>query len=118
MKKVAVLGRGKSLEFLNSLPDVDAYVIANNWGLELNQQFIIDRFSDNKPIIHILSLTVFNTPSVSFDELQAVHKTISGSKFRLLKFQFVNVNVEFNFVNTIERGIQLCEYIIEFNFIL
>ena len=26
MKKVAVLGRGKSLEFLNSLPEVDAYV--------------------------------------------------------------------------------------------
>ena len=40
MKKVAVLGKGQSLECLNSLPDVDEYVIANNWGLELNQQFI------------------------------------------------------------------------------
>ena len=77
MKKVAVLGSGQSLEWLNSLPDVAAYVIANNWWLELNQQFIIDRFSDNKPIIHIVSLAIFNTPGVSFSELVKHYKNFN-----------------------------------------
>ena len=74
MKRIAVLGRGKSLEALTSLPEVDAYVITNNWGLELNQQFIKDRFSDDKPIIHVLSLSIFNAPGMSFDELLKHYK--------------------------------------------
>ena len=82
MKKVAVLGRGQSLECLNSLPDVDAYVIANNWGLELNQQFIIDRFSDNKPIIHICSLAVFRPDAwgVNVNELLKHYKDFNIQK--------------------------------------
>jgi hypothetical protein len=83
MKKVAVLGRGKSLEFLNSLPEVDAYVITNNWGLELNQQFIIDRFSDNKPIIHVLSLSIFNAPGMDFSELLKHYKKFNIQKIIL-----------------------------------
>ena len=80
MKKIAILCRGKSLEFLSSLPDVDAYVITNNWGLELNQQFIIDRFSDNKPIIHILSLSIFNAPGTNFNELLKHYKNFNIQK--------------------------------------
>ena len=83
MKKVAVLGKGQSLECLNSLPDVDEYVIANNWGLELNQQFIIDRFSDNKPITNILNLAIWNTPGVGFDELVKVYKNFNIQKIVL-----------------------------------
>jgi hypothetical protein len=83
MKKIAVLGRGKSLEVLNSLPEVDAYIITNNWGLELNQQFIMDRFSDNKPIINILSLSVFNTPGLSFGEMVKVYKNFNIQKIIL-----------------------------------
>jgi hypothetical protein len=83
MKKVAVLCRGKSLESLNSLPDVDAYVIANNWGSELTQQFIIDRLSDNKPIINILSLAIWNTPGVEFDELVKIYKNFNIQKIVL-----------------------------------
>ena len=83
MKKIAVLGRGKSLEFLSSLPDVDAYVITNNWGLELNQQFIIDRFSDNKPIIHVLSLSIFDAPGMNFSELLKHYKNFNIQKIIL-----------------------------------
>ena len=78
MKKIAVLGRGKSLEVLNSLPEVDAYIITNNWGLELNQQFIIDRFSDNKPIIHVLSLSIFDAPGMNFSELLKHYKNFNS----------------------------------------
>ena len=83
MKRIAVLGRGKSLEVLTSLPEVDAYVITNNWGLELNQQFIIDRLSDNKPIIHVLSLSIFNAPGMGFNELLKHYKKFNIQKIIL-----------------------------------
>tara|TARA_B100000287_G_scaffold342571_1_gene329312 strand:+ start:4038 stop:5579 length:1542 start_codon:yes stop_codon:yes gene_type:complete len=53
-KKVAVLCRGKSLQYINLLPDVDEFVIVNRFGEELNNNSVREKIGD-KPVTHILS---------------------------------------------------------------
>ena len=42
-KKVAVLCRGKSLQYIDLLPDVDEYVIVNRFGEELNNNSVREK---------------------------------------------------------------------------
>ena len=86
MKKVAVLCRGESLKYLSSLPEIDEYIIVNNWAVELNQKFIIDRFLDNKPITHISNLATLKSAyhvTTHFDEMRKHYKNFNIQKIVL-----------------------------------
>ena len=86
MKKVAVLCRGESLKYLPSLPEIDEYVIVNNWAVELNQKFIVDRFLDDKPITHVSNLATLKSAyhaTTHFDEMRKHYKNFNIQKIVL-----------------------------------
>ena len=53
-KKIGVLCRGKSLQYIDILPDCDEYIIVNRFGEELQNKNVAEKVG-NKPITHILS---------------------------------------------------------------
>ena len=52
-KKIAILCRGKSLQYLHKLPEFDEYIIVNKFDEELKRSDIIDKLGD-KPITHVV----------------------------------------------------------------
>ena len=86
MKKVAILCRGESLKYLSSLPEIDEYIIVNAFSAELNQKFIIDRLSDNKPITHVIGLATLKSAyhaTAHFDEMRKHYKNFNIQKIVL-----------------------------------
>ena len=55
MKSVAVLCRGKSLQYIPMIPEVDEYIIVNRFGDELEIEYLSSRLM-GKQITQILSL--------------------------------------------------------------
>ena len=76
MKKVAVICRGKSLDYIDKLPEMDLYVIVNRFGHELE----IDKIKDTlmgKNIHHVMS----RVPEEPIVMIQREHY----EKFNILK---------------------------------
>ena len=70
MKKVTLLGRGKSLEHIDKLPECDLYVLANRFGEELKKEPIKSYLLD-KNIYHVCS----RVPGESDEMIRNKHYT-------------------------------------------
>ena len=70
MKKVALLGRGKSLEHIDKLPECDLYVLANRFGEELETE-PVKSYLLGKNIQHVVS----RVPGESDEMIRKGHYT-------------------------------------------
>lgn len=74
--KIAVLGKGPSLNYYSNLPEVDHYVIVNNFDQEVLQNEKIKEDLSNKPVTHVANRNTLSMQGMinndMYDELNII----------------------------------------------
>ena len=74
--KIAVLGKGPSLNYYSNLPEVDHYVIVNNFDQEVLQNQKIKEDLSNKPVTHVANRNTLSMQGMinndMYDELNII----------------------------------------------